>query len=219
MESGEGVLGQLTVDSTTGTAAREKILNILTSLEQLTQRAEAGEGSLGRLLNDDTLALRIEGALDRLEANLALVEDGEGALPALLKDAGTRDRLNQAIDDLSVASGRLSELARDLREGDGLLPRLIHDEAFGRQVSDDLERLLHNLATISERLEQGEGTAAQLINDPAVYEAIEDILVGIDESRMLRWLIRNRQKKGIEKRYDATRDESGGPREPEEQQP
>jgi hypothetical protein len=42
-----------------------------------------------------------------------------------------------------------------------------------------------------------------LINDPAVYESINDILIGINESQMLRWLIRNRQQKGIEKRYDA----------------
>jgi len=34
-----------------------------------------------------------------------------------------------------------------------------------------------------------------------VYESINDILIGINESKMLRWLIRNRQEKGIEKRY------------------
>jgi phospholipid/cholesterol/gamma-HCH transport system substrate-binding protein len=205
MESGEGILGQLTVDSATGTAAREKILHILTAMDELTQRVQRGEGSLGRLLEDDTLVRRVEGTLDRLEANLALVETGEGALPALLNDPETRDRLHQAIDDLSTASGELSGLAHDLREGDGLLPRLIHDDEFGRQVSDDLEKLLRNLGTISDRLEQGDGTAAQLINDPEVYEAMQDILVGIDESRMLRWLIRNRQKKGIAKRYEAER--------------
>jgi hypothetical protein len=35
-----------------------------------------------------------------------------------------------------------------------------------------------------------------------VYESINDILIGINESKMLRWLIRNRQQKGIEKRYE-----------------
>ena len=50
-------------------------------------------------------------------------------------------------------------------------------------------------------------TAAKLLNDPAIYQGIQDILVGIEDSRMLRWLIRNRQKAGIEKRYHDTRDE------------
>jgi hypothetical protein len=35
---------------------------------------------------------------------------------------------------------------------------------------------------------------------------MNDIVVGIDESKLLRWLIRNRQKSGIKKRYQ---DEGG----------
>ena len=52
-------------------------------------------------------------------------------------------------------------------------------------------------------MNSGQGTAGKLISDPSVYESINDILIGINESKMLRWLIRNRQQKGIEKRYDS----------------
>jgi len=38
-----------------------------------------------------------------------------------------------------------------------------------------------------------------------VYEAINDILVGVDESKMLRWLVRDRQRSGIKKRYNETK--------------
>jgi hypothetical protein len=41
-----------------------------------------------------------------------------------------------------------------------------------------------------------------MISDPSVYESVNDILIGINESRLLRWLIRNRQGTGIQKRYD-----------------
>ncbi|HET9768989.1 MAG TPA: hypothetical protein VFS60_19240, partial [Thermoanaerobaculia bacterium] len=40
-----------------------------------------------------------------------------------------------------------------------------------------------------------------------IYDAVNDIVVGVNESRMLRWLIRSRQKKGIKARYEA----EGGP--------
>ena len=40
-----------------------------------------------------------------------------------------------------------------------------------------------------------------------LYDAINDILVGIDESRLLRWLVRDRQKAGIKDRYEETRQE------------
>jgi len=52
------------------------------------------------------------------------------------------------------------------------------------------------------RINRGEGTAGKLISDPSVYESVNDILIGINESKLLRWLIRNRQQSGIQKRYD-----------------
>jgi hypothetical protein len=55
-----------------------------------------------------------------------------------------------------------------------------------------------------------------LINDPEVYQAVKDILIGVNESRMLRWLIRNRQKAGIERRY---RDAQGDPAAPPPAEP
>jgi hypothetical protein len=52
------------------------------------------------------------------------------------------------------------------------------------------------------KVNRGEGTAGKLISDPSVYESVNDILIGINESKLLRWLIRNRQQSGIQKRYD-----------------
>ena len=47
--------------------------------------------------------------------------------------------------------------------------------------------------------------------DPQVYEAMNDIIVGIDESKMLRWLVRNRQKSGIKVRYEDQIEGQEGP--------
>ena len=54
---------------------------------------------------------------------------------------------------------------------------------------------------MADKLNDGDGTVPRLVNDPAVYDSINDILIGVNESKFLRWLIRNRQKKGIKKRY------------------
>jgi len=67
--------------------------------------------------------------------------------------------------------------------------------------------LLAQLNEATAKLNQGDGTAARLLNDPSVYEAIGDILVGINESRMLRWLLRNRQQAGIRERYREAQDD------------
>jgi phospholipid/cholesterol/gamma-HCH transport system substrate-binding protein len=134
-------------------------------------------------------------------------------LATLVNDAETADLLKSTIADLSRSAGDLAELSARLAEGRGLLQRLAEDEQLGAEVTGDLRDLLHNLSLLSARLERGEGTLGQLLNDPSVYEAVNDVIVGVNESALLRWLVRNRQKAGIEKRYEeqASEEERAAP--------
>lgn len=212
MDRGEGLLGKLTVDSPESENLRGSLTSTLGSLQRFTQQVEEGRGPLGRLINDRKLGNDFATAVTRLNGALGKFETGQGALPALLDDPATKAKMDSALDQLSAAARSLSETAKDLETGDGLLPRLLHDEEYGRQLSDELQKMIQNLNLVSERLARGEGTAAQLIKDPQVYQAVKDILIGVNESRMLRWLIRNRQKAGIERRYN---DAQGEPAPPE----
>ncbi len=198
MESGEGVIGQLTAEGETA----ENMRNTLRALEHVLVRMERGEGTLGKLLNDDEVFRRLDSTLGRLEASATAIEQGQGALGLLISDEETRARLERTLANLDQASESLVELGEAFEEGDGLLPKLLHDPEYGDQVAEDLRQMASNLRLISERLEGGEGTVGALINDPDAYDALNDVLVGVNESRFLRWLVRNRQKKGIETRYE-----------------
>ncbi len=223
MERGEGLIGALIADTAEGKQVRASLVAAIESFERAAAKLDSGEGALPRLLNDPALANRLEHSLDRLDGILTQVETGEGLLPGLLNDAETRAKFDATFDNLNRAVADLSGVTRDFREGDGLLPRLLNDEAYGREVSEELKSLLEKLNLLSERMTEGQGSVAQLLNDPQVYEAINDVLVGINESKLLRWLIRNRQKAGIKKRYKDTKreleeagiepvEEEGGPR-------
>ncbi|MCB1036653.1 MAG: hypothetical protein KDD47_22705, partial [Acidobacteria bacterium] len=61
-----------------------------------------------------------------------------------------------------------------------------------------LERLNHAAALVSE----GDGTVAQLLEDPHIYQALNDVVVGVNDSKLLRWLIRNRQRAGAKSRLE-----------------
>ena len=56
--------------------------------------------------------------------------------------------------------------------------------------------------SIGRKLDDGTGTAGKLINDPALFDAANRLVVGVDESALLRWLIKDRQKSGIKKEYN-----------------
>ena len=78
----------------------------------------------------------------------------------------------------------------------------MNDKAYGDQALNEFTGLLHQLNDTVAKIKRGEGTAGKFITDPSVYESINDILIGINESKLLRWLIRNRQQSGIQKRYN-----------------
>ena len=198
MERGEGLLGELTAgEEEGGGEIRDSLRSTLVSVDSLLAKIDQGEGTLGLLLNDPTLAHRLTDVVGRLEVTVAAFESGDGILPALLHDAEMRDSFKGLLANLEGTTGKVDALVADLREGEGLLNKLLNDKEYGDKISGDIEQLIENLTLVSEKLNSGDGTVAYLLNDPAVYEALNDILVGVDESKFLRWLVRNRQKSGI----------------------
>jgi phospholipid/cholesterol/gamma-HCH transport system substrate-binding protein len=205
MDRGEGLLGELTTESATGRQLRDSAVATLQSLQRLTNEMETGPGVLPRLVNDRRLAERLNGVIERLDAVVASAQHGPGALPALLNDPGERARVDETLANLDSASKDLKDLTAHFGNSQALLPRLLEDQAYGREVSERLRETVQHLDTAADRLVEGKGSAALLLNDPGVYDAINDVIVGVNRSPMLRWLIQNRQKAGIKQRFqDAT---------------
>ena len=207
MEAGEGLLGELTTNTEAGQEAKAALLETIESIRQITQQIHQGNGTLSRLIYDDELVTKVEGSVDSLDSVLTGFQEGDGAIPALINDPQTREKLDLLLSGLQQTSDRLAAIMDAVMSGQGLLGRMVQDEDFAAQLTDELRQLLHNLRVVSDRIAQSQGTVGLLISDPQVYEAMNDIIVGVDESAMLRWLVRNRQKKGIEKRYDAQQGE------------
>lgn len=204
IERGEGLLGRLLVDEETGERVSGQIDQTLDAVRRTAQGLDDRRGAVGRLLHDREMAERIAVSVERLESVLSKLDSGEGSLPALLSDPSTKERLDSILARLDEASENLAGVTGDLgrKDSEALLAKLLRDDEFGREVASELRGLLSELRQIAEKINRGDGSVARLLYDPSVAEAVDDILVGIDESRLLRWLVRNRQKKGIEVRYE-----------------
>ncbi len=205
MERGEGLLGQLTTNSESGRQLKESLLGTAASMQRIATKIETGEGPLPRLLNDRKMADRLASSLDRFESLLTQAQSGPGLLPGLLNDPASKQKFDETLATLNQMSKDLQGFTADLETSDALLPKLVNDEEYGREITGKVNQIVDRLNEISVKLSRGDGTAAKLINDPQIYDAVNDVIIGINESRLLRWLIRNRQKKGIEKRYDDTK--------------
>jgi phospholipid/cholesterol/gamma-HCH transport system substrate-binding protein len=205
MERGEGLLGELTSESPSGQRIREALVGASESIDEIAARFENGEGVLPRLLSDRAMADRLDRSMERLEGILGKAESGPGLLPGLLNDPAAKARFDDTLANLNGVSADIKRLTGEVEGKNGTLQRLLTDEAYADRITGQLEDTVARLHSVAEKLDRGDGTAGKIVNDPKIYEAINDIIVGVNESRMLRWLLRNRQKSGIRKRYEDAR--------------
>ena len=202
VERGEGLLGQMLTDKETGDKVSADLAATAASIRQAADGLKEKNGPLGHLLYDRQMAAKLTSSVDRLDNLLATVESGKGALPALLNDEATKQRLDQILANLDSTTARLAKVTESLDKSgsDALAAKLLNDEEYGRKVSQELQATLSNLRQVAEKLNKGQGSAARLINDETLARAIEDIVIGVNDSRFLKWLIQNRKKKGQEVR-------------------
>jgi len=210
VDRGEGLIGELTSTPETKQRITDTFLTTLNKTNAILGHVESGKGLVGRLVYDDTYATSLTGSIQESARSLqTLVADvqgslksGQGMIPALLSDPEGKKKVYELVDNLKTTSSNLAAISASYQSGQGLVPRLMNDKTYGDQALNEFTGLLHQLNDTVAKLNRGEGTAGKLVNDPSVYESVNDILIGINESKLLRWLIRNRQQSGIQKRYD-----------------
>jgi len=209
VDRGEGLLGELTSTPATKQKLTETMMVTLNRTNALLDHIQSGKGLAGKLLYDDAYGAQVSTSLNSSIQSVQSVmeniqrsfETGSGALPMLLNDPDGKAKLVALIENLRITSEKMAAFSEGLETGAGLVPRLINDKEFADETLVEFRSLVRELNETARKLNHGEGTAGKLIADPAIYESINDILIGLNESKLLRWLVRNRQKAGIEKRY------------------
>lgn len=217
VDRGEGLLGELTSNPESKEKVTQTLLQTMTKVNRVLDDIERGRGLMGRLVGDDVYADRLLTSLGQTAASVQTIaasieqgfETGEGAIPALMNDPEQKKKVITLIGNLEVVSTRLASLSEGFEGKGGVIPRLIKDEPYADKTLAEFQSMVSQLNAVSKQLSEGNGTAGKLIQDPAVYESANDILIGINESKMLRWLVRRSQAKGIEERYRAERASAG----------
>jgi phospholipid/cholesterol/gamma-HCH transport system substrate-binding protein len=214
-EKGEGFLGSITSNSPESAQLGNNFNDTLHSLNGIIKKVQNGQGLIGKLLIDEKYGRETGASLQRaigsVESLLSKIDEGvrtgQGALPALLADPEGKKKVYALVDNLALAAASLAKVTENLEKGEGALPILLHDDKFGKEFTKNLLQFSDRLNSISRKLDDGTGTAGKLINDPAIFDAANRLVVGVDESAILRWLVKDRQKSGIKKEYKDYQDE------------
>ncbi len=204
IETGEGLLGAMTMSNGNEQQVGDDLNRAITSLRVILHRMEAGEGVLGQLMAKEGpatdmvrelagAASAVRGLTTDLAADLAR---DDTVYASLLRDPESARRLRSSLEALGDASEALAAAAGELASGEGTLPRLLADQEYADGFLDDLHQLVHAMRSAAEKLDRGEGTAGAVLNDPQLYEDLEHVVRGVKSSKLMSWFIRNRRKAG-----------------------
>ncbi|MDA7915986.1 MlaD family protein [Verrucomicrobia bacterium] len=156
-----------------------KITTFLSNMEQLSTLMAAGEGSVGKMLTDESLYNGATNAVHRLTKTT-------GELEITLAEA--RTIFDTAKNALGMAESSLSEVQATLKEarkiviavgeGEGTLGKLAKDEALYKEAV----LAMNNLKEVLEKMNEGEGTVGKLINDDSLFDNAKVTLQKVDKA-------------------------------------
>jgi phospholipid/cholesterol/gamma-HCH transport system substrate-binding protein len=120
---------------------KEKVDATMTNLQQITEKVNKGDGTLGRLVNDPKLHDELVATISEIKSSAAeaklfianaqgiveQVKSGRGAVGALVYDQKAGDDLKASIANLRLVSDKLAT-------GQGTLGKLISDDSMLRDA-------------------------------------------------------------------------------------
>lgn len=137
----------------------------MTNLDKITTKISQGEGTMGRLVMDDSLYRFLDGAAEDLQQITDKLQRGEGTIGHLLTD-------DKVYNDLQLITSNLVVVSGVLRNGEGTIGKLLTDD----RLYYDLGRISSNITVVTDRLVLGEGTLGKLSKQDDLYENINKLV-------------------------------------------
>ncbi|MAW40010.1 MAG: hypothetical protein CMF27_03690 [Kiritimatiellaceae bacterium] len=135
-------------------------------MQQMLAAVGAGEGTLGRLLSDETLYNQIVEMNTGFLGFIRKMEAADGTFNRLIHDPAVYVQAEQLL-------ARLNQVIGQIEEGEGLVGQLLNEKTT---TIDDLELAVAELATVIQQLNSTNGTIGKLINDPALYDESTELI-------------------------------------------
>jgi len=147
----------------------ESLKEASTNVREISQRLNAGKGTLGKLLSeDDALYNDLKSGVASLKAVLQRVEQGKGTVGKLFSED---DKL---FEDLKSGVASLRKISERVEQGKGTLGKLLSEDD---QVYRDLKDTVASMRTMAQRLEQGKGMLGKLLSeDESLYKEFSNVV-------------------------------------------
>ncbi|MDF7806750.1 MlaD family protein [Pontiellaceae bacterium B12219] len=146
-------------------------------LQEMINAVASGQGTLGKLLHDDTMYENMTAISEDLQVVIDKVARGEGTVGKLLND-------DSVYDDAAVVMANLRSVTDRIAAGEGTVGKLLMEDST---VYENVDATMVAVRGITESINAGEGTLGKLVRDAKLYDEatllVEDVRAAIDDLR------------------------------------
>jgi phospholipid/cholesterol/gamma-HCH transport system substrate-binding protein len=164
----------------TGNELLQQINKMAIPTNEILTKANRGEGTLGRVINDESLYNNLDATVGETKVTLAKLQNtidrinrGDGSAGKLLNDPELYDNLNRSV-------AQLEAISKDLRAGRGTAGKFLTDDAIYndtraaiadlRVSASKINGIADDFKLITSDLNEGKGTAGKFLKDERLYE-------------------------------------------------
>ncbi len=147
---------------------------------EILNKANSGEGTLGRVINDQSLYKNLDSTVNeakttmlKLQATINQINKGNGSAGKLINDPALYESLNRTVNQLETIS-------LNLQNGRGTAGKFLNDDALYsdiraaiadfRATSAKVNTIVDDFKVITQNLNEGKGTAGKFLKDEKLYE-------------------------------------------------
>jgi phospholipid/cholesterol/gamma-HCH transport system substrate-binding protein len=137
---------------------RTNLTATFANMKTVSDRIVQGQGTVGKLINEDTLYVSIQDVISNME--------------------GVGDYVHGVTSDAHTLLTNANQAITDAREGKGTIGKLMTDDTLYRAAAGAMT----NLHSITQKIDQGQGTVGQLINDDSFLKGAKLSLEKLDKA-------------------------------------
>jgi phospholipid/cholesterol/gamma-HCH transport system substrate-binding protein len=163
----------------TGNDLLEQINKLAVPANEILNKANQGEGTLGRIVNDESLYRNLDTTVaetkltvTKLQTTLDKVNSGQGSAGKLLNDAELYNSLNKTV-------AQLESISNDIKSGRGSAGKFVTDDALYNETraaiidlrtsAAKINSIADDFKVISGDLTAGRGTFGKFLKDEQLY--------------------------------------------------
>lgn len=149
-----------------------KLSVILGNLQNVSTQMAEGKGTVGKLLQDESLFNDAKGAVNTLNTTAEEIKVAVTEARTIVGNA------NRALGQAEGALTDARKVVNDINEGKGSLGKMMKDETLYNETTTAMV----NLKEILQKINQGQGSVGKLVNDEALYKNVKMTLQKVEKA-------------------------------------